>query len=191
MAAQELFNIASENYQKARQLVGKMNEVVSAVRSDFNPKAGYLKLDIIVQYTLLEVALADGKFSPIEGEFIDKITDTFDVINLFDNVPKGMNWRWFADNKGFNEIKNTIGNLRKMAQEHMMDFAALFSLVDAAYPDYDILAELLEYLGLIAGAFTRIDGSHDESEVKVASAVTEQYLVRPWIEMMRRARNSK
>ena len=191
MAAQELFNIATENYQKARQLVSKMNDVVSAVRPDFNPKAGYLKLDIIVQYTLLEIALADGKFLPIEGEFIDKITDSFDVINLFDNVPKGMNWRWFADNKGYSEIKNTIGNLRKMAQEHMLDFAGLFALVDAAYTDYDILGELLEYLGLIAGAFTRIDGSHDESEVKVASAVTEKYLVRPWLEMMDRARNSK
>ena len=191
MAAQELFNIATENYQKARQLVGKMNEVVGAVRSDFNPKAGYLKLDILVQYTLLEIALADGKFSPIEGEFIDKITDTFDVINLFDNVPKGMNWKWFADNKGYNEIKNTNGNLRKKAQEHRMDFARLIALVDAAYTDYDILGELLEYLGLIAGAFTRIDGSHDESEVKIASAVTEQYLVRPWLDKMQRARNSK
>ena len=188
MAAQELFNIATENYQKARQLVAKMNDVVSAVRPDFNPKAGYLKLDIIVQYTLLEVALADGKFSPIEGEFIDKITDSFDVINLFDNVPRGMNWQWFANNRSFGDIKNTIGNLRKMAQEHMQDFASMFAIVDAAYPDYDILAELLQYLGLIAGAFTRIDGSHDESEVKVASTVTEQYLVRPWLEMMHRVR---
>ena len=188
MASQDLFNVAIINYQKARQLVAKMNDVVGAARPDFNPKAGYLKLDIIVQYTLLEVALADGKFSPIEGEFIDKITDTFDVINLFDNVPRGMNWQWFANNRSFSDIKNTIGNLRKMAQEHMEDFASLFAIVDAAYPDYDILGELLEYLGLIAGAFTRIDGSHDESEVKVATAVTEQYLVKPWVEMMRRVR---
>ena len=188
MASQDLFNAAIVNYQNARQLVAKMNEVVSAARPDFNPKASFVKLDIIVQYTLLEVALADGKFSPIEGEFIDKITDSFDVINLFDNVPRGMNWHWFATNRSFSDIKNTIGNLRKMAQEHMQDFASLFAVVDAAYSDYDILGELLQYLGLIAGAFTRIDGSHDESEVKVASAVTEQYLVRPWLEMMHRVR---
>lgn len=184
MTKQDLFNMATESYQNARGLVSKMNEVVAHAHKDFNPKAGYLKLDIIVQYMLLETALADGRFSPIEGEFIDKITDSFDVINLFKDVPQGMNWQWFANNRSYSSIKDTIVRLRRMAQEQMEDFASLFAIVDAAYEDYDILGELLSYLGEIAGCFTRIDGSHDESEVRVATDVVAEYLAKPWLAMM-------
>ncbi|MCH5156760.1 MAG: hypothetical protein J1G02_02655 [Clostridiales bacterium] len=184
MTQQELFNCATESYQKARGLVSKMNEVVASVRKDFNPKAGYLKLDIIVQYMLLETALADGKFLPIEGEFIDKITDSFDVINLFKDVPQGMNWKWFALNRNYSHIKDTIVRLRSMAQEQMQDFASMFALVDAAFEDYDILGEMLGYLGEIAGCFTRIDGSHDEREVEIATAVVTEFLTKPWLAMM-------
>ena len=180
MTTQDLFNMATNSYQNARNLVGKMNDIVARAHSDFNPKAAYVKLDIIVQYLLLETALADGKFVPIEGDFIDKITDTFDVINLFDNVPQGMNWRWFAENKGFSDIKNTIAKLRGVAQAHMRDFAALFAIVDAAVENYDILGELLGYLGEITGCFTRIDGQHDDSELQVAKKVVEEYIAKPW-----------
>ena len=188
MSSQDLFNAATQSYQEARNLVAKMNDVVANVRSDFNPKASYVKLDIIIQYTLLEVALADGKFSPIEGEFIDKITDSFDVINLFKDVPQGMNWHWFACNRSFSDIKNVIAELRKAATAHMEDFARLFAIVDAAYPNYDILKELVRYLGDIAGCFTRIDGSHEQREVDVATQVTTEYLIKPWVEMRARAR---
>lgn len=184
MTQQELFNCATGNYQSARALVSKMNEVVAAATTGYNPRAAFVKLDIIIQYTLLEVALADGKFSPIEGEFIDKITDTFDVLNLFNNYPQDKNWRWFATNRSFSEIRDTIGRLRGMAQQHMMEFASLFAIVDKAYPNYNILEELLEYLAKIAGCFTHIDGSHEQREVDIASKVTSEYLIRPWLSMM-------
>ena len=184
MTSQELFNYANNSYQNARGLVGKMSEVVAHAHPEFNTNAAYAKLDVIVQYMLLETALADGRFSPIEGEFIDKITDTFDVINLFRDIPQGRNWHWFATNRSFSEIKDTISRLRGMAQQHMMEFANLFAIVDAAYEDFDILGELLGYLGEIAGCFTRIDGSHEEREVNIAASVVKNYLAAPWISMM-------
>ena len=184
MATQEIFNRAIGNYQSARALVAKMNEIIASARPEYNPKVGRFQLDIIVQYTLLEVALADGKFSPIEGEFIDKITDSFDVIRLLDNIPDGRNWQWFATNKSFSEIKDVIGQLRNMAQEHMQAFAQLFAIVDALYPDYNILKELLGYLGAIAGCFIIIDGNDDERESEIAKQVTLKYLIEPWVNMM-------
>lgn len=188
MTTQDLFDAATVSYGNARKLVSKMGEIVSKAHPDFSVKMAYLKLDVIVQYTLLEIALADGQFLPIEGEFIDKITDTFDVINLFDNVPRGMNWKWFAQNKSFSDIKSVIGKLRSMAREHMNDFAKLFAVVDAAIPQYDILGELIGYLGEIAGCFTRIDGSIDSREADIGATVTTEYLVKPWVEMRKSCR---
>ena len=184
MSMQDLFDMASESYQKARDLVAKMNAVVSKANSKFSPEVSYIKLDIIIQYLLLETSIADGKFSPIEGDFIDKITDSFDIIDIFENAPKGMNWKWFAEHRSFTDIKNTIGKLRKAAQKQMSDFAELFAIVDAATENYDILGELLGYLGEIAGCFSRIDGSHDEREVNVATNIVSEYLAKPWLEMM-------
>lgn len=191
MTIQDIFDYANDYYNRARSIVESMGDAVSAVMPDFKLKNAYCQLDIIVQYVLLETAIADGKFLEAEGEFIDKITDSFDLINLFNDVPDGMNWHWFALHVPFAEIKNIIANVRLLAHEHMQSFAKLFAIVDASVFELDILGDLVECIAKIATCFILCDGSGDEIESKVASQITNECLVAPWVEMRDRARNSK
>lgn len=190
MTTQDLFNIASRNYLEAHKLVSDLGVALAAAVPDFDVRGAYCGMDIIIQYVLLETALADGKFTEIEGEFIDKITDYFDVIHLFDNIPDGMNWKWFATHAPFSDISNIIGELKNLAEVHMTKFAELFAMLDAAVKDLDVLGEMVKHIAQIATCFALVDGNGEEIESKTAADVTNRYLILPWLEMRNKMINS-
>lgn len=178
---QELYAKACDRYNDSIDLLTAMSECVCAVKPDYDSQFARCQFDIILQYTLLRAAIADGKFTAIEGRFIDEITCTYDILHLFDNVPDGMGWEWLAEHSGYKDIVAMIDVLQKRAENHMEFFCSTFAIVDAFTSEFDELQMLIENISAIAIYFVNLDGVVTEDEQKnIADAIVE-CLNDPWV----------
>ena len=180
--SQKLFDKAVEIYDSSIALVNTMSNAVKSSFPEFEPKNARCQFDIILQYALLRVALADGKFEPVEGDFIDKITDSYDILMLFKDLPEGLNWRWLADNAPLSDIEAIIDDAGELAKMHMEVFAQVFALLDASSDGIDELKILSDGIVAIAACFSFLDGKGTEEESEAISKVMRESLLNPWIE---------
>lgn len=188
--SQKLFDDAVKYYNATISAINVMSEAVQKAMPKFTPEVARCQFDIILQYTLLKVAIADGKFEPIEGEFIDKITDSFDIIRLFEDVPAGMNWQWLANNASISDIAKIIDQAGELARQHMEAFAQVFAVLDACSEKVDELSLICEGIMMIAACFSFLDGEGANSEASALARVITENIVAPWNEMMKKAKNN-
>lgn len=182
MSTQELFDGAQERYRYARHLVDEMIDFVKKDHPNFNEKEAIDQFDIIVQFILLKIALADGKFLEIEGEFIDQITDNYDVLFLFDSVDDTeYNWSFVGAYMGLSHVHFLVNKVEKRANEHIRAFIDLFAEVDLKDTSKTYIDELLKCIRDIALAFILCDGNGTDREVEIAVNSVREYLTEPWL----------
>ncbi len=189
--SQKLFDDAVKYYNATISAINVMSEAVQKAMPQFTPEVARCQFDIILQYTLLKVAVADGKFEPVEGEFIDKITDSFDIIRLFEDVPAGMNWQWLANNAPISDIAKIIDQAGELAKQHMEAFAQVFAVLDACSEKVDELSLVCEGLMMIAACFSFLDGKGADSEASALADVITENVMTPWQQMLQRAKANK
>ena len=182
---ENIYEKAVEKYNAAINYVNKMSAVVEVFLPDFQRDTAHALFDVILQYTLLRVALADGKFLPIEGAFIDSITSRFDIINLMDDVPEGANWRWLSENEPLAHIEKIIDALGEVAKSHMEYFAEVFAILDSS-TEGDELQHTCDYIFEIATCFSCIDGEGTPAEARALLATVNDCLVDPWMKIYKK-----
>ncbi len=180
MTAQEYFDKAQYHYDRCIKFINAMSQKMLETKSDFKDNIARTEFDMILQYVLLRTALADGKFYKVEGQFIDKITDNYDIINLFKDVPKGLNWEWIAVNQSIDKIKGVVDELKPLADKYIEDFIKWFAKLDARDTEFDLLEILVKELGEICTCFVFCDGARAEGEVEVAGRTVGEILYAPW-----------
>ncbi len=180
MTVQELFEKAKYHYDRCLKFIDKMSENIQKSIPEFNASIAKMEFDIILQYVLLRTALADGAFKEIEGEFIDKITDNFDIITLFKGVPEGFNWKWIGANEPLNSVRGVVNELKPRADEYIEDFINWFSALDEADTNFDLLEILTKEIGEICTCFVFCDGRRAEGEIEVAGRTVAEVLSAPW-----------
>ena len=178
--SQKIFEKALEKYDSAVHFVEKMSAVVEAFLPDFDRDTAHALFDIILQYTLLRVALADGKFLPIEGAFIDRITSRTDIINLMEDVPEEVTWQWLGEHEPLAHIEKIIDALDEVAKTHMNYFAQVFAILDSS-TEGDELQTLCDYIFEIATCFGCIDGEGTPAEAGALMKTINDCLVEPWM----------
>ena len=93
--AQELFDQATGYYDHAVGLIRKMDELFqnAAFKNDpgrrYDPRLTLAQFDMILQATLLSMALSDGNFDRLEQQFVDKITDYGDLLTYIKQDSQG------------------------------------------------------------------------------------------------------
>lgn len=179
MDSNNLFEKAVRRYDQARDLLGELGAHVLKQNSKFKIKDIFCEFDILLQYVLLKVALADGEFLPIEGEFIDKITDSYDVLSLFSDNDTNMNWAWVGANLQLRHIEYVVRKVEKLAAKYIADFAQFFAVADAEIPNRDYESQLVSCLNDIAVYFVMCDGKSDKMEIVAIVEVVRQCLVNP------------
>lgn len=173
-SSQEYFDNAYQNYNNALALIEKLwasatdGQGVDALKKQF---------DVIVQYVLLKVAIADGNFSEIEGVFLDNLTDNLKILHLFGLGGDEYNWQFAALNLQMRQIQAVIGEVEKSAHEPMFTFAKTIAPVVA---HTDCLDRLFQHVKNIAACFILCDGNGTVREVEVASDTVVRCLVNPW-----------
>lgn len=171
----DLFQFAVENYNKANDLVFEMGKLAQKINPKFSLKTATIEFDLILQAALFKQALSDKKIDNLEVQFIEKITDTADLMDYMKQK--------FPDYAGLFSWESigclTIDDLNKLSgiidaeiKELGEDFSLFYGMVDAATPDFNYFDALLDCTGAIAAALANIDGDGTEEEMKVASEAT-------------------
>ena len=191
MSTQELFDKAQERYRYARRLVTDMIDFVKKEQPNFNSKNSYFQVDVIVQFILLKVALADGKFLEIEGEFIDQITDGYDITSLFDSQEENYNWSFAGAFLTFEQVGKIVSVVENRAWEHILAFSDLFAEVDLIDSSKNYVRELYECIKDVASYFIMADGNATKHEIETAVNVVRECLTDPWLAKQRKLKNKK
>lgn len=176
MTAQQYFDKALDAYRKTIELVKDIGAKARLPETRSGRLSLQCQFDVIVQYVLLQVALADGDFSEIEGAFIDNITDNFDILKLFGMDGDEYNWQFAGAHLNAAQIKKVIGSVEKIAYVHMRNFAENFALY-ATDKDREFLFACMKE---IAVCFILCDGTGTRAEMDAAQETVYSCLVLPW-----------
>ena len=190
MNTQELFDNAQDRYVYARELVTRMVDFAAQSNIEVNLKDAYDQLDIVVQYILLKIAVADGKFLEIEGEFMDNITDSYDLLYLFDSYyDTDYDWSFVGAYLNFEHVIFLLDKIDQLAIGHIRAFSDLFAEIDMLDSSVNYGKELYECIRDIALAFIMCDGNAADRELKIAVDVVSEYLTTPWLTNKHKKKN--
>ncbi|MBQ7340439.1 MAG: hypothetical protein IJW43_06265 [Clostridia bacterium] len=181
MTSQERFDVAEKRYANCIKFIDAMSKHIQKARPDFKEDIAKGEFDIILQYILLRTALADGKFKAVEGEFIDKIVDNYEILKLYgDKLKEGTTWQWIGEKADLTLIKGVVNELRPKAEKFMDDFINWFSALDLDDKEFDLLAILKNEVDAICENFLYCDGESDEEEKWTALQTVAEVLAVPW-----------
>lgn len=152
---QEVFNNCKTLYNKAYTCICSMSKTIAELMrkegKQFDPEIAPLKFDIILQYSLLQVAVCDNEFHQNEMVFIRDLTQKGDFVNFVNGVAKtNLTWEGLI-NSNVNDLKKVLNTLLPVMRDLSNEFVAVYSLCDKA-TEYDYLNDLRQtVLALILG----------------------------------------
>ncbi len=177
MTEQDYFNRAYTHYLVAQKLV--MN-AAGDDEEDGDPSPARFQFDMIVQYVLLRVGIADGGLCASEGTFIDNITDHYDILELFDGGgDDDFNWEFAGLNLLTGQVRLLADKLKKVAMPQIENFPQCFARMKEPARQ-DLLNKLVSELKEIIACFVLCDGFAKKQEVVAAQAMIHECLIRPW-----------
>lgn len=167
---EQIFRLACSAYDDARFLVREMSNIAKQIIEDFPVDVPMGQYDLVLQASLLNAAISDGKFESIEKQFIDKITDYCDLMLLINAELRAeiedwtdITWDHIAllDDE---TRKKLVGISVSIVEKHTLGLVQLFAIIDKAIEERDFIAELREITTRIIVTFALIDGDDLESE---------------------------
>ena len=131
---------------------------------NYNARYTLNQFDILLQYSLLQMALADGFLHENEVFFIKEITQYADLCDYLEDCGyDDVTWK-----KIYNTRESTLNRILDDVQDDVMriskDFVVLFTVFDAA-TDYDYLKDLINNISKIAYALCAADGNAEKIEL--------------------------
>ena len=165
MSAQQAFNNAQEHYNEVIEVLGNFGNMISAATDgQFSTDIALLQFDCILQYILLHEAVADGRISKHEEQFINLITDRGNILAVV-SEKTGVTLTW-DDLEGIdadNGIK-LISAMTPIYMELLDDFLGSIAKVDAYIKEIDLLEIINEKVVAIFVAFANVDGVVEDIE---------------------------
>lgn len=142
-------------YEKACDMVKLLFNFMNdkkLVKSGFDVTKALNNFDVLVQYSLLEVALSDQKFDVNELRFISKFHKFYSLMDYLNDLGfKDVTWQ-----KLYNIEFKTLALIMEKVRPHVQlinkDFVEYISLIDAYTPSHDYAKELYdEMITVISG----------------------------------------
>lgn len=194
-AAKRNFNMACEQYNKAKDIIRELSSFVQMAQKDFSFEKSMKQFDLILQAILLRSAAEDGHFLDEEKQFIDKITDYADLMSFISQKHNiDVSWDTFKhmDSEDRKDIAiKMVVELDDLAQNFVLPFA----VIDAILPK-DYCNELTEAMNLIGACLAACDGDSTESpdfkkEIIVSFALVQKSIKEKWEEIVATAEQKK
>ncbi len=192
--AQELFDRATESYDKAIDLIKKMDRIYQDAantadpgRRGYDPKITLAQFDWILQAILLTESISDGNFDRLERQFVDKITDYGDLLTYIAKKTNGdlkLTWDGIARLDQSTQTK-LVAILPTLMDETCDSFVAPLALVESALGQYDFLKGLTGLIGEIGAALASVDGSSEKKEAEFCAVMANKLLVERWYKLKR------
>lgn len=186
--AQELFDKATVSYDNAIKMIRTMDETFQNVAFKNDPGARYdtrvtlAQFDMILQATLLSLALSDGKFDRLEQQFVEKITDYGDLLTYIKQDSNGqldLTWSQVASLSPDTQQK-LVGILPQVLDRLCESFVKPLAIVDKAIEQIDFLDKLETEMATICVCLSYVDGVSDKSEANACAEMVAQLLSTRW-----------
>lgn len=165
MGAQEIFDSAQAKYNEVIETLTKFaNMIEQATEGKFSTDIALVQFDCILQYMLLHEAIADGKISHVEQQFINFITDRGDILKVV-KAKTGVELTW-------DELESISGEtgsellkaLTPVYGELLCDFVGSVAKVDGYIKEVDLLKLINDNIIAIFAAFANVDGDATDAE---------------------------
>ena len=178
MGAQEIFDSAQAKYNEVIDTLTKFANIIEqATEGKFSTNIALVQFDCILQYILLHEALADGKISHVEQQFINYITDRGDILKVV-QAKTGVELSWDELESVSPETgKELLKALTPVYGELLADFVGSVAKVDGYIKDVDLLALINDNIIGIFAAFASVDGNAtDDERDSVINAYVDLFL---------------
>ena len=166
---QDLFDSCRRIYKDMYETMRLMaEEFATRVKNgDWDPSITTYKFDIVVQYSLLQVALADFDFSRNELIFIRDLTEQGDIVEYWN---KGA--RDSSERISWEDLYNADAiDLRKFLRASRSDILDMsdeivhvFEIMDALHTEHDYASLCEKSMFLLIHSLGMMDGEYTEEE---------------------------
>lgn len=167
--AQEIYNVAIENYATATRLIQEMGKKLQNINESYSIDIALGEFDLLLQGILLHVAISDNRLDQIEIEAIDKITDHRDLLSWINvNYNTTLTWAQLYSIPE-SKIAEILSILEKDFLKQATDLYDCLALVDIC-TDFDYYEALKKCMLNISLAIMHIDGDLQEDIEYTAGA---------------------
>ena len=165
MGAQEIFDSAQAKYNEVIDTLTKFaNMIEQATEGKFSTDIALVQFDCILQYMLLHEAIADGKISHVEQQFINYITDRGDILKVVKaKTDVELTWDELESISG-ETGSELLKALTPVYGELLADFVGSVAKVDGYIKEIDLLKLINDNIIGIFAAFASVDGDATDSE---------------------------
>ena len=133
-------------------------------KNNFTAQRFCADFDIILQHTLIEIAVADNNLAPEELATAEGVTTYGDIMLLSKSAGMDITWKDFYK-MNLMTITKWLEAMRNPIRRVTTEFIAGFAAVDAAVKDHDLLDDFIKKVSYLFSAFTNLeDGKLDEFE---------------------------
>lgn len=171
-SAEQYVNDLREEYGKAMTLVsniGKtLQEYMKSKGKNFSAEIFCKQFDCILQYSMLQMAVADGDVSENEITVIKNITAFGDLVEYINSkYTTSVSWNDIL-NARTQSVKDWLARNEKFIDVLSKEFELGFAVVDGAVEREDMLDVLCKATGALMGLVSGADGSSTDKEKEAA-----------------------
>ena len=165
MGAQEIFDSAQAKYNEVIDTLTKFANIIEqATEGKFSTNVALIQFDCILQYMLLHEAIADGKISHVEQQFINFITDRGDILKVVKaKTDVEITWDELESISGETGVE-LLKALTPVYGELLNDFVGSVAKVDGYIKEVDLLKLINDNIIAIFAAFASVDGDATDAE---------------------------
>lgn len=194
-SAQDLFDKATESYDKAINRIKMLDRVYQEAHKEANSrfkgwdvKVTLAQFDWILQGILMSAALIDGDFHRLERQFVEKITDYGDLLKYIKKKTDGeLDLSWDDIARLDSDVqKKLLSILPTMLEESCDSFVAPLAEVDRAVDSRDFLDELTNDIAEIGYDLCSVDGSAEKREAEAIAVMARELLFKRWNSLVNR-----
>ena len=132
--------------------------------TDYNPEVTLIKFDLLLQYSLLQIATADYEIDRNKLIFIRDLTEKGDLVNYLNSLGGAqITWDMIYRADVF-EIRKLLDLLRDEIVKLSKEFVMVFSTCDLVTPQHDYISDLAADVLCVIVGLTSMDGKIESSE---------------------------
>ena len=168
---QTIFNNCRGIYEDAYDLVKQMacavGKTLEKEGKDFDPRITTGKFDIVLQYSLLQVAVSDFDLDVNEVIFIKDLTKQGDIVSYLNAIEKDAKYPSWDElyNSGAKNVRKWLRDIESDMKQLSEEFVTVFALCDAI-TEYDYLSDILKQIAAIILGLAMMDGDPGSEDLK-------------------------
>jgi len=168
MDLQTVFDNCKNEYDYIFNMIELMAKKINIqVDSNTNPEDITTYFDLILQFSLLQIAVADQDLDSNEIIFIRDLTKKGDFVEFINVSVGGNQFSWDRlYNGGADLLKEFLTGIESTMKDMSKKFVAVFAACDAMVPSYNYVEIFTSTIGKIFDGLCLMDGQRTASELK-------------------------